>query len=125
MNGDLHDAAAVLIRVFGPLRPTRWTWRSVAFGPCVRCAWPSHTLAGGSPVHPFCWMNPDPPTWWDQWVRGRDGAGEWGARPADDVGHRDDGERQWCATGRRWFDPTPEALAVCVDHAAEVTARWR
>lgn len=122
MNGDLHQAAAALTRRFGPLRPTRWTWRPVAFGPCVRCRWPSHTMAGGSPVHPFCYLNPEPPSLFDQWVRDRDGAGEWGSRLADQV---EQGERQWCAMERRWFDPTPERLAACADHAVEVVARWR
>jgi hypothetical protein len=124
-NGDLHDAAAALTRSFGPLRPTGWVWREVAFGPCVRCYWPSHTLAGGSPVHPFCYLNPDPVPPWSEWVRRRDGTGEWGNRRNVEVDHRDDGERQWCATEGRWFEPTPERLQLCVEHAAEVVARWR
>jgi hypothetical protein len=59
----------VLERHLGPVAPVRWVWRTVAFGPCQRCYWPSHTLGlDGRPFHPFCWRNQTPPSGFDQWL---------------------------------------------------------
>ena len=123
---DLVDAAAVLEDYFGTLgAPWRWQWREVPFGPCPRCRWPAHTLApNGVSFHPFCWGNPEPVPAWSDWVRRKDGIGEWGNRTREPA-ERDNGDRQWCAKEGAWFEPTPERLALCVDHAAEVVARWR
>jgi hypothetical protein len=102
----------------------RWAWRPSPFGPCPRCYWPANTLGpDGQPWHAFCWENAEPPSWWDQFLR-REAAKGARREPEPAEVAADVGERQWCATGRRWFDPTPEALEACAEHAAEVTARW-
>jgi hypothetical protein len=114
----------VLERHLGPVTELhRWSWRPVPFGACVRCRWPSHTLApNGAPFHAFCWGNPDPVSSFEEWMRRKDGVGEWGGPPPERAELGPD--RQWCATGRHWFDPTPDRLAACVEHAAAMVARW-
>jgi hypothetical protein len=103
----------------------RWQWREVPYGPCPRCRWPANTLApNGSPFHAFCWGNPDPPTTYDQYQRRLHTSGERPERPAFVPERQGEVERQWCATERRWFDPTPERLEACADHAVAVMSRW-
>jgi hypothetical protein len=74
---------AMLRRTFGQVDvlPTRWEWRAVPFGRCLRCQWPANTLGPDEwPWHPFCWGYDEPVPAYSEWLRRKVEAGEWGQR---------------------------------------------
>ncbi len=83
IDPDQRLALALLRQAFGEARvlATRWEWRTVPFGPCPRCQWPANTLGpDGQPWHAFCWGTDTAAPAFDQWMRRKVDAGEWGNR---------------------------------------------
>jgi hypothetical protein len=84
IDPDLRQALTVLRRGFGHVEPVvhRWQWRTVPFGRCPRCHWPANCLGPDhQPWHAYCWgVRDTPPPEFDQWMRRKVEAGEWGQR---------------------------------------------
>jgi hypothetical protein len=88
-GADIERALAAIARGFGAeaidpsvtMRPRRWEWRTVPFGRCPRCQWPANCLGpDGQPWHAFCWGTDTAAPAFDQWMRRKVDAGEWGKR---------------------------------------------
>jgi hypothetical protein len=94
IDPQIVAALDAVFDAFGPVKPAyspgdvphgyswRQQWRAEPIGRCVRCLWPCHTPGpNGQPWHPLCWHNAAiPPPAFDQWMRRKVDAGEWGKR---------------------------------------------